>query len=95
MGLIDVTHLLDDGLYNAKYDALMEWLEQCCGPRTHQKRTPDKNGIIPLCQSSNWRLFAISYSVRRAYPDTKFQSSGWVLEFDQDADLLMFTLRWN
>jgi len=95
MGIIDVTNMFYDGLYSPKYDTMLAWLEECCGPRIFGKREPNASGIIPVCQSSNWRLFAISYPLRRAYPDIQFRSSGWVIEFDNDSDLLMFTLRWK
>jgi hypothetical protein len=93
MGIINISTILNTGIFSSRGDELIEWLEECCGPRIFIKTLP-KNGIIPFCQSSNWRLIAISYALRRAYPDTSFSDSGWVLEFDNDSDLLMFKFRW-
>jgi hypothetical protein len=86
MGIIDVTQLIDS-VFTDKYYDLIEWLEECCNSRITNTRIPNKNGVIPICQSSNWRLFAISYATCRACPHIKFQPSGWILEFDQDSDL--------
>jgi hypothetical protein len=91
---MNISDILNSGIFSSKGDELIEWLEECCGPRIRTKPTP-RNGIIPFCQSSNWRIIAISYALRRAYPDTSFPTSGWALEFDNDSDLLMFKLRWR
>jgi hypothetical protein len=85
MGLIDISDILISGVFSSKYDELIEWLEECCGTRIFVKPIPT-NGIIPFSQSSNWRIIAISYALRRAYPD---------IAFDNDSDLLMFKLRWR
>lgn len=96
MGLIvDLSPLLPCGVFSNEYDELLLWLEECIGPRVFNKKAePDKFGIIPFCQSNNWRLLTVSYAVRRAYPDAKLPASGWALEFSSDSDLLMFKLRW-
>jgi hypothetical protein len=94
MGLIDISDILISGVFSSKYDELIEWLEECCGTRIFVKPIPT-NGIIPFSQSSNWRIIAISYALRRAYPDIAFPASGWAIEFDNDSDLLMFKLRWR
>jgi hypothetical protein len=92
MGLINITAAMG-GAFSERHSEIVDWLSESVGPEQFgEARSP--SGKKSLNCGNNWRIFPVSYSLQKKYPDVTFPSSGWYLEFDDPGVDVMFKLRW-